>query len=150
VKRTVAFVSTMPMCLNKLHDVPSTQAFARLGRRLSSSTFVTSTLGQPKRKLQYAWPRTRPAPLFLAPTAFVSRLGPFSGQQWRSYANKPPGGGGGSGFPSFSLGPQHQKGEALKEYVCSVPLIQVSVNFCFSEYRSDRACSTRKDGSYDW
>ncbi len=33
----------------------------------------------------------------------------------RHYA-QPPGGGGG-GFPGFSMGPQHQKGEALKEYV---------------------------------
>lgn len=33
----------------------------------------------------------------------------------RNYA-QPPGGGG--GFPGFSLAPQHQKGEALKEYVC--------------------------------
>lgn len=33
----------------------------------------------------------------------------------RNYA-QPPGGG----FPGFALGPQHQKGEALKEYVsCS-------------------------------
>ncbi|OCH89260.1 P-loop containing nucleoside triphosphate hydrolase protein [Obba rivulosa] len=33
----------------------------------------------------------------------------------RGYAQPPPEGGKG-GFPGFSLGPQHQKGEALKEY----------------------------------
>jgi hypothetical protein len=40
-----------------------------------------------------------------------------------SYATKPPGGASDSGsFPSFSLGPQHQKGEALKEYVCALSI----------------------------
>ena len=47
----------------------------------------------------------------------------------RYYSNGIGGGGAGGGppkggFPSFSMGPQHQKGEALKEYVsrllCSV------------------------------
>jgi hypothetical protein len=31
----------------------------------------------------------------------------------RNYAQPP----GGNGFPGFTMGPQHQKGEALKEYV---------------------------------
>lgn len=39
----------------------------------------------------------------------------------RGYSSGPPGGagggGGGGGFPGFSMGPQHQKGDALKEYV---------------------------------
>lgn len=35
--------------------------------------------------------------------------------QSRGYAQGPTGGGG---FPGFSMKPQHQKGEALKEYVC--------------------------------
>ncbi|KAK0454698.1 P-loop containing nucleoside triphosphate hydrolase protein [Armillaria borealis] len=42
----------------------------------------------------------------------------------RHYA-QPPGGGGG-GFPGFSMGPQHQKGEALKEY--SVDLTEMAKN----------------------
>ncbi|KAI0316146.1 P-loop containing nucleoside triphosphate hydrolase protein [Amylostereum chailletii] len=45
----------------------------------------------------------------------------------RYYAQKPPGGGGaggGGGFPGFSMGPQHQKGEALKEY--SVDLTEMA------------------------
>ena len=39
--------------------------------------------------------------------------------QKRGYAQGPGGGGGGfpGGFPGLSLKPQHQKGEALKEYV---------------------------------
>ncbi|KAK0212573.1 P-loop containing nucleoside triphosphate hydrolase protein [Desarmillaria ectypa] len=43
----------------------------------------------------------------------------------RHYA-QPPGGGGGGGFPGFSMGPQHQKGEALKEY--SVDLTEMAKN----------------------
>lgn len=39
----------------------------------------------------------------------------------RNYASSPPGAGGGNsgggGFPGFSFGPQHKKGDALKEYV---------------------------------
>lgn len=41
----------------------------------------------------------------------------------RHYA-QPPGGGG--GFPGFSMAPQHQKGEALKEYVCGLTVYQAS------------------------
>ncbi|KAK0460997.1 P-loop containing nucleoside triphosphate hydrolase protein [Desarmillaria tabescens] len=41
------------------------------------------------------------------------------------YYAQPPGGGGG-GFPGFSMGPQHQKGEALKEY--SVDLTELAKN----------------------
>ena len=43
------------------------------------------------------------------------RTGPFGRPQLvRCYAQPPNKGGG---FPGFSLGPQFQKGEALKEYV---------------------------------
>ncbi|KAG6844829.1 hypothetical protein H0H87_003396 [Tephrocybe sp. NHM501043] len=45
----------------------------------------------------------------------------------RNYASQPPKGPGGpGGFPGFSLGPQHQKGEALKEY--SVDLTEMARN----------------------
>lgn len=44
----------------------------------------------------------------------------------RHYAQPPGGGGGGGGFPGFSMGPQHQKGEALKEY--SVDLTEMAKN----------------------
>lgn len=40
----------------------------------------------------------------------------FQVMSTRKYASGPPGGGGG-GFPGLSFGPQHQKGDALKEYV---------------------------------
>ncbi|EMD39396.1 hypothetical protein CERSUDRAFT_104581 [Gelatoporia subvermispora B] len=43
----------------------------------------------------------------------------------RGYAQQPPGNGQG-GFPGFSFGPQHQKGEALKEY--SVDLTELARN----------------------
>jgi ATP-dependent Clp protease ATP-binding subunit ClpB len=54
----------------------------------------------------------------------VLRPGAYVQARWisvsaRNYA-QPPGGGG--GFPGFSLGPQHQKGEALKEYVRHLPI----------------------------
>ncbi|KAJ3848104.1 P-loop containing nucleoside triphosphate hydrolase protein [Lentinula lateritia] len=47
----------------------------------------------------------------------------------RNYASGPPGGasgsnGGGGGFPGFSFGPQHKKGDALKEY--SVDLTEMA------------------------
>ncbi|KAK0195687.1 P-loop containing nucleoside triphosphate hydrolase protein [Armillaria mellea] len=42
----------------------------------------------------------------------------------RHYAQPPSGGGG--GFPGFSMGPQHQKGEVLKEY--SVDLTEMAKN----------------------
>lgn len=35
----------------------------------------------------------------------------------RHYAQPPGGSGQGGGFPGFSMGGQHQKGDALKEYV---------------------------------
>ncbi|OBZ74067.1 Heat shock protein 78, mitochondrial [Grifola frondosa] len=44
----------------------------------------------------------------------------------RSYAQMPPGGSGGGGFPSFMMQPQHQKGDALKEY--SVDLTELARN----------------------
>ncbi|KAG6872381.1 hypothetical protein C0995_010133 [Termitomyces sp. Mi166 len=45
----------------------------------------------------------------------------------RHYASQPPNKGGG-GFPGFSFGPQHQKGEALKEYYQSVDLTELAKN----------------------
>ncbi|KAJ8084861.1 chaperone ATPase hsp78 [Marasmius tenuissimus] len=47
----------------------------------------------------------------------------------RRYAQPPAGGGGGNGgggFPGFSFGPQHKKGDALKEY--SVDLTELAKN----------------------
>lgn len=58
--------------------------------------------------------------------------------QVRGYAQGPPGGGEGiggkGGFPGFSLGPQHQKGEALKEYVRLTvqSALRDSVLMCFA------------------
>ncbi|PPR01557.1 hypothetical protein CVT24_005883 [Panaeolus cyanescens] len=71
---------------------------------------------------QYVRTRSTPGPLLLVPTACVALRGGF--QSYR-YASGPGGGsGGGGGFPGFSMGPQHQKGEALKEY--SVDLTQLA------------------------
>lgn len=113
--------------------------FASL-RRLSTSTS--------NRTLQSTRPRTRPGPpdLRVLPTSLASRHGPPLEQQRRSYTTKPPGGGSGTGgFPSFSFRPQHQKGEALKEYVCFHSIQFFWVKFWFaSEYRSNRACSARR------
>ncbi|KAF8075309.1 P-loop containing nucleoside triphosphate hydrolase protein [Lyophyllum atratum] len=44
----------------------------------------------------------------------------------RGYAAAQPPGGAGGGMPSFSFGPQHQKGDALKEY--SVDLTEMARN----------------------
>ncbi|KII86099.1 hypothetical protein PLICRDRAFT_44563 [Plicaturopsis crispa FD-325 SS-3] len=57
----------------------------------------------------------RPLPLFASQVFAAGRVGCR-----RSYAQGPPGGGGKGGFPGFSMGPQHQKGEALKEYVSAL------------------------------
>jgi ATP-dependent Clp protease ATP-binding subunit ClpB len=50
----------------------------------------------------------------------------------RSYASQPPGGGGGGsgGFPGFMLPgqQQHQKGDALKEYVSQLSYVFLSVS----------------------
>lgn len=46
----------------------------------------------------------------------------------RGYAQGPPGGGGGGGFPGFSFQQQQrQKGDALKEYVSSLPRPEYSI-----------------------
>ncbi|KAH8102550.1 P-loop containing nucleoside triphosphate hydrolase protein [Cristinia sonorae] len=49
-----------------------------------------------------------------------------NGVHVRTYAQMPPGGQGGGGFPSFMMGQQKQKGEALKEY--SVDLTELAKN----------------------
>ncbi len=69
-------------------------------------------------QVQYARTRPRSGSLFLVPSACVALRG--GSQLGRGYASGPPGGpggAGGGGFPGFSMGPQHQKGDALKEYV---------------------------------
>jgi hypothetical protein len=68
---------------------------------------------------RYARTRTHPGPLLVVPSACVA-IPRLPHAVSRCYSNGIGGGGGGppkGGFPSFSLGPQHQKGEALKEYV---------------------------------
>ena len=109
----LVFTSTMALLLKNVCDVPGRQAPAGW-KQLST---LTSVLRQSNRPSQYARPRTRTVSPLLSPTPCMARHGLSVGRQWRSYATKPPGGGG-SGFPGFNLGPQHQKGEALKEYVC--------------------------------
>ncbi|KAK7056755.1 chaperone ATPase hsp78 [Paramarasmius palmivorus] len=66
------------------------------------------------------------------PTAYVAPVARHGFQTFspRRYA-QPPGGGGGNGggsggFPGFSFGQQHQKGDALKEY--SVDLTELARN----------------------
>ena len=77
---------------------------------------------------RYARTRTRPGPLLVVPTACVAIPRPPHAAS-RYYSNGIGGGGGPpkGGFPSFTMGPQHQKGEALKEYVsrlfCSVEFL---------------------------
>ena len=113
----LVFTGRMALLLKKLCDVRAGHPPARW-RRLST---FTPALGQSNRALQCVRPQTRAGPLLLSPTACVAPHHVFVGRHWRSYATKSPGGGGGGGgggFPGFSLGPQHQKGEALKEYVC--------------------------------
>jgi hypothetical protein len=74
-----------------------------------------------------------PTPALSHPTPALSRLTPLLARSGtvgyvsnlprhrRGYASQPPGGQRpGGGFPGFSLGPQHQKGDALKEYVSSL------------------------------
>jgi ATP-dependent Clp protease ATP-binding subunit ClpB len=71
--------------------------------------------------------RHGPAVLALAghvqPYSSSRRLPVIPGYYVRSYASQPPGGaggGGGGGFPGF-MQQQHQKGDALKEYVSLLP-----------------------------
>lgn len=69
--------------------------------------------------------RHGPAVLALAgrvqPHSGSKRLLAMPGYYVRSYASQPPGGaGGGGGFPGF-MQQQHQKGDALKEYVSLLP-----------------------------
>ena len=81
----------------------------------SASLTVNTT-----QSLQYARTRSRPEPFLLMPSACIALRNSYGNQQWRRYSTKPPGGSGGGasgGFPGLSFGPQHQKGEALKEYV---------------------------------
>lgn len=94
----------------------STKLFSRFSPTVTKG--FDSISQSSRTALQYARTRTRPGPLILVPSACIAlRTG------LRHYANGPrgpPGGGaGGGGFPGFSLGPQHQKGDALKEYVRS-------------------------------
>ena len=84
---------------------------SRLISSLSSGNAARNAL-----QVQYARTRPRSGSLFLVPSASVALRGGL--QLRRGYASGPPGGaGGGGGFPGFSMGPQHQKGDALKEYV---------------------------------
>ncbi|KAF8194661.1 P-loop containing nucleoside triphosphate hydrolase protein [Pholiota molesta] len=96
---------------------PHTSMFQRT--RLLSSLSINKSLT--RTGLQYARTRTHPGPLLVVPSACVALRGGV--QSLRGYANGA-GGGGGKGFPGFSLGPQHQKGEALKEY--SVDLTELA------------------------
>ncbi|KIM39539.1 hypothetical protein M413DRAFT_447019 [Hebeloma cylindrosporum] len=100
----------------------STKSFSRL------PPIATANVAQSSRTVvQYARTRMRPGPLILVPSAYIALRTGF--QSPRHYANGPrgpPGGGagGGGGFPGFSLGQQHQKGDALKEY--SVDLTELA------------------------
>ena len=121
---------TMSLVLKKAYDVPRTQALPLLRRLSPKSTSVASPFGQPSRGLQHSRPRTRHV---VVPLACVSRHRPSS-EQRRSYVTKPPPGSSG-GFPGLSFGSQHQKGEALKQFVRSHLLYIWFDELISSEYR---------------
>ncbi|KAF9038696.1 P-loop containing nucleoside triphosphate hydrolase protein [Panaeolus papilionaceus] len=99
----------------------STRTASSSGRRFSSLTVSSRTTQTRDLNQLYVKTRRIPGPLLLVPTACVALRGGF--QSYR-YASGPGGGAGGGGFPGFSMGPQHQKGDALKEY--SVDLTQMA------------------------
>lgn len=82
---------------------------------------TTKNIGQ---FIRYERTRSNQGPLMLVPNACYSTslkcLGVRKGfgHQARGYASGP----GGNGFPGISFGPQHQKGDALKEYVSNLLL----------------------------
>ncbi|KAH8112062.1 P-loop containing nucleoside triphosphate hydrolase protein [Phellopilus nigrolimitatus] len=104
----------LPSLLSSLPFVPpksSTSLVSKTRARSFNSSCLRRGVSRPLRPLAATWQRTQP--------------------QIRRYAQAP-GGGAGGGFPGFSgFKPQHQKGEALKEYVwtledCSVDLTELA------------------------
>jgi hypothetical protein len=77
--------------------------------RRASAKDLSSRLLKPPKPTQYAVAKLGRGSL----TTFNIQRFPVSVR----YYSQPPGGPKGGGFPGFSLQPQHQKGEALKEYV---------------------------------
>ncbi|TEB28802.1 P-loop containing nucleoside triphosphate hydrolase protein, partial [Coprinellus micaceus] len=100
---------------------------ARAPSGWSGATKATTTRGQalPQRTLvttAYARTRGRAGGLFVTPTACVPLKNTFgASRRWAS--GMPPGGGGG-GFPGFSMGQKPEKGAALKEH--SVDLTELA------------------------
>jgi len=94
---------------SKLAQAPSTRV-----RLLSNASTLSSSRNE---ILRYTRTRARSGPFLLVPTACISIPNGFLNGIARSYSTGPGGGQGGGGFPGFSLGQQHQKGDALKQYV---------------------------------
>jgi hypothetical protein len=111
---TLKLVSLTMSSIQSLRSLRPAAARSLVQRTRPLSSLSTSQHTTRRSGLQYARTRTRPGPLLVVPSACVALRGGV--QSLRGYANGA-GGGGGKGFPGFSLGPQHQKGEALKEYV---------------------------------
>lgn len=104
-------------------------------RRVTAKDLVSRAL-RPTNPGRYAVPQA--ARLLVASQRIPANL--------RFYSPPPPGGGGG-GFPGFSMGPQHQKGDALKEYVRLCLPDPLHLLTC-AECRSDRVSEGGETGPY--
>jgi hypothetical protein len=101
-----------------IYEFPNAPWLLHFQRLATTPTSVLSCSQHIIHTPRYTRTRIQHGPRFLVPNACVPLRKPRGVHQWRHYSNKPPGGGAG-GFPGLSLGSQHQKGEALKEYVSS-------------------------------
>ena len=134
LKRAIPWMPNPTATANSEHRVTCSSP-TRIGHHSRPSLRRSSTLVSAQRSTTIMLPRLRQkrvyhVPLFsrtLSPR--VSSVGPrllvelnrnSGGNQLRSYAQQPPGGGG--GFPSFSFQQQRNKGDALKEFVGSAYL----------------------------
>ena len=123
---------------------------------LRNSIARTATVARnaaPRRSListtlvQHPLLRTPNAARRLAPSLATRLALPYVST--RGYAQGPPGGGGpGGGMPggfSFKMGPQHEKGEALKEYVSTLLRVTVHTGSVLSAHGLPRLISSRPE-----
>ena len=123
-----------------MRSIPSTPA------RLLNSNALCARPGRGQRILRLLSPLAQ---------SHVRGVVPLTGIKARRYAQGPGGGAGGPGGFSFSgFKPQHQKGEALKEYVSQnnsrITFPDKLIASDHKEYRPHTTGKRRKAGSCYW